>query len=313
MSIVFLGSGDFARDLLEYLIRNGVEIEAVVTRPDRPSGRGLHHHSTPVKILSEEAGLTVFQPQAPTEQEFAETLKELHPDFLLVADYGHILPNAILVLPPRGCINVHPSLLPRYRGASPIQRALMDGVEITGATLMLMDEGLDTGPIISQTEIVVEEDDDAGALRVILAALAARLVLEVIPIYISGAISPQSQDESRATYADAIEKSELAIDWTLTNRAIHNQVRALSPRPGAYAYFRGKRVRILRTILDDVDKDLVAGEIRASAKSPLIAGTGSGALTLETLQPEGRKVMSAAEFIRGYRLKPGEGFAGAPL
>jgi len=307
-----LGSGDFSRDMLDILLGGGFALAAVITSPDRPAGRGLHPHSTPVKALAGEKGLAVLQPGNPREEGFLETLGGLHPDLMLVADYGHILPRPVLELPPRGCINVHPSLLPRYRGASPIRRALMDGLEVTGVTLMLMDEGMDTGPIISQTRLEVEETDDAGTLRGKLAALGARLVMEVVPRYASGGITPEPQDESLATHADPIAKSELEIDWSRPNQDIHNQVRALSPRPGAHTYLRGKRVKILRTGLRDNPEGLEAGAFIATNKTGLIAGTGRGALELEAIQPEGKKVMSAGEFTRGYRPRPGERFESRP-
>lgn len=312
MRVIFFGSGGFSRDLLENIIQKGLQIEAIVTRPDRPAGRGRHLRPTPVKAFAKNGNWVVLQPQSPSHKGFAESLEKLHPDLLLVADYGYILPHTILQLPPLGCINIHPSLLPRYRGVSPIQRALMDGGEVTGVTMMLMDEGLDTGPIISQEEIKIEEDDDSATLREKLAELASRMILNDMTLFVSGRITPRAQDESQATYADAIVASEKVIDWSRDSNAIHNQVRALSPRPGAYTFFRGRRVKILRSWPEGALEYLGVGEVKVTEKNTLTAGTGGGALTIIVLQPEGKKVLEAAEFVRGYRPIPGEGFTDKP-
>jgi methionyl-tRNA formyltransferase len=311
LRVVFLGSGDYSRDLLESLKRDNFEIEAVVTQPDRPAGRGLLMQPTPVKVTALDMGLTVLGPEDLSDKEFIETLKGFEADLLLVADYGRILKRQVLDIPPRGCLNIHPSLLPLYRGAAPIRRALMDGVTVTGVTMMLMDEGLDTGPIVSQAEIDVGEEEDAGELRKELARLAAIVISKDIRRYACGEIAPHPQDESLATYADVITKSELAVDWSQQSRSIHNQVRALSPSPGAYTYYRGKRIKILRTRLKQGREVLESGEIMIGGKDTIITGTGGGHLLVELLQPQGKKVMSAGEFIRGY-LHEGEGFTGAP-
>jgi methionyl-tRNA formyltransferase len=308
LRIVFLGSGEFSGLLLENTIKGGLQFETVVTRPDHRAGRGLRLKPTPVKEIATKKGLQIMQPQNPTEEKFATTLSKLQPDFLLVADYGHILPRNILELPIHGCINIHPSLLPLYRGASPIQRALLDGASTTGVTMMLMDEGLDTGPIISQIQITIEEDDNAGCLREKLALAASRIVVIDLPLFALGQIETQSQNEAIATYAEPIDKSELAIDWSQDNRTIHNQIRALSPLPGAYTYLRGKRIKILRSILENSGKALEIGRIHVEKKGAFIVSTGSGGLRIESLQPEGKKIMSASEFLRGYKLQTGEGF-----
>ena len=252
--------------------------------------------------------MRVFQPAGPKDPAFLAILEELQPRLLLVSDYGYLLPPTVLKYPPMGCLNVHPSPLPRYRGAAPVQRALMQGEHTTGVTLMVLDEGMDTGGIVAREEIQIEPTDDAATLRGKLASLGARMVIELVPLYLSGALVPRPQEEEMATYADAITKPETFIDWTRTSPDIHNQVRALSPRPGAYTYLRGKRVKILRTLPREDMAGIVPGALEVCGDGMLMAGTGKGALHLEELQPEGKKPMSGGEFLRGYHLKAGEGF-----
>jgi methionyl-tRNA formyltransferase len=202
LNTVFLGSGEFSGDLLANLYRAGFDIGGVITRPDRPAGRGLKPRPTPVKKTCEDNGLEIFQPSGPGDPAFIAILEKLNPELILVADYGYILPGAILEYAPKGCLNVHPSLLPLYRGADPIRRALIDGVKTTGVTLMLLDEGMDTGPIIARRELVVQDDDNAGTLREKLASLGADMLVASIPLYVSGMIKPEQQDEEEATYAN---------------------------------------------------------------------------------------------------------------
>ena len=244
MRFFFFGSGEFAGHVLGTLTENGLFPQAVITRLDRPRGRGRHLRPTPVKLLAEKGGLEVIQPHSVSDDAFLDALRAADPEVILLADYGELLPPALLQLPPRGCVNVHPSLLPRYRGASPVQRVLMDGRDITGVTLMLMEPGLDTGPIISQQEMDVGEEDDAGSLTRKLAVLGGRLLVSVLPDYLSGKITPRAQEESEASYAEPISKADLLIDWSRQARDVFNQVRALSPSPGAYTYFRGKRLKV---------------------------------------------------------------------
>ncbi len=313
MTTVFLGSGEFSRDLLESLPGAGFDIAGVITRPDRPAGRYLRPSPTPVKTFAVENGLRVYEPEGPRDPAFLSILEELRPSLLLVADYGHILTPEILAYPTSGCVNVHPSLLPLYRGAAPIQRALMDGARTTGVTLMVMDEGMDTGGIIAQEAIPVEETEDALALRAKLASLGTRLLVEYIPSYLSGSISPRPQEEDRATCAPPITKEDLVIDWTREARAIDAQVRALSPRPGAYTFFRGKRLKILRAVPTQAVPKLEPGALEAAGSGVLLVGTLGGALRLELLQPEGGKAMGPGEFLRGYRLQAEERFRVSPI
>lgn len=312
MRTVFLGSGEFSRDLLAELLRAGYEIDAVITRPDRPAGRGLYLRPTAVKVLAQGEGLRLLQPAGPSHPAFMGALEELLPDLLLVADYGYLLPEVVLSYPSKGCVNVHPSLLPRYRGAAPIQRALLQGEKETGVTLIALDEGMDTGAIIAVEKAAIEDEDDALSLRRKLASLGARMVVETLPPFASGGIVPRPQEEKMATYADPIRKEETSIDWTRDAKSVHNQVRALSPRPGAHTRLRGKRVKILRAHpRKDIDA-AAPGEVALARGEDLVVGTGEHALQLDEVQPEGKRPMRAGEFLRGYHPREGEMFGEAP-
>jgi methionyl-tRNA formyltransferase len=290
----------------------GFETSAVITRCDRPAGRGLRLQPTAVKAFAEKEGLKVFQPDGPDDPAFMAALDDLRPELLLVADFGYLLPRAVLEYPPLGCVNVHPSLLPRYRGAAPIQRALMRGERATGVTLMALDEGMDTGGIIAQEEICIEDADDALSLRRKLVSLGARMVVKTLPSYAAGSIAPHPQEDKRATYADPIRKPDTIIDWTREAMSIHNQVRALSPLPGAYTKLRGKRLKILRTVPREDIAVAAMGKIALCEKDLLMVGTGKGALQVEEIQPEGKKTMSTVEFLRGYRPREGEDLGEVP-
>ncbi len=307
MKIFFLGSGDFARDLLSNLLHAGFGLSAVITRPDQRAGRGLRSRPTSVKALGLEEGMSVHQPGSPADPGFMALLEEGNPELLLVADYGYILPRKVLEYPRGGCLNVHPSLLPRLRGAAPIRRALMQGEHVSGVTLMVLDEGLDTGGIIARQEVEVEDGDDELTLRGKLAYAGARMVVDNVPLYMDGAIAPRPQEEALATYADPIAKSELLIDWTHAAPRIHNLVRALSPQPGAYTYFRGKRMKVLQACARQDNRSLPPGALDIADGDILIVGTGAGSLYLEKVQPEGKQPMGAADFVHGYR--PGSGEA----
>lgn len=308
MRSIFMGSGDFSRDLLKLLLEKGFEFAAVVTRPDQPAGRGLRQRATPVKATALEKGLVVLQPEDLSHEDDIKILRSLQPDFILVADYGNILPGEVLEIPGKGCVNVHPSLLPSYRGAAPIQRTLMDGAAVTGVTLILMDHGVDTGPIISRAEMEIAAEDNFVSLRERLAGLAADMVVHTLPRYAGGEIPPIPQDSGLATYAGPIEKSELAMDWSMNAKKIHDRVRALSPSPGAFSRFRGKRIKILSSRFHESPYSSEPGRIVVVDDKNLLVAAGRGSLSIQVLQPEGKNVMSIAEFIRGYRPQVGECF-----
>lgn len=303
-----MGSGDFAHDVLSNLLREGFVLSGIITRPDRPAGRGLRTRPTPVKALAAQEGLSLYQPAGPEDPRFLALLEEKQPQLLLVADYGYILTEEILAFPAGGCLNIHPSLLPRYRGAAPIQRALMQGDRVTGVTLMLLDEGMDTGDIIACEEVEVGADDNALTLRRKLASLGARMAVDVVPLYMAGYIIPRAQEEELASYADPISKRDMQIAWDQPASRIHDQVRALSPRPGAYTRFREKRFKILKTSTAEDISPLQPGMLDVAGKVILMVGTGEGSLQIEEVQPEGKRPMSASDFIHGYRPGSGEGF-----
>ncbi len=309
LNTVFLGSGEFSRDILRDLLQAGLAISAVITRPDHPAGRGLRKRPTPVKALAEHEGVRVFQPDGPSDPRFMDALDESRTEMIVVADYGYLLPRQILEYTATGCLNIHPSLLPRYRGAAPIQRALMQGERVSGVTLMLLDEGMDTGDIIASEELCIAETDNALSVRERLASLGARMLVETLPRFLSGAITPVAQDETIATYADPIRKTDTIIDWTRAAENIHNQIRALSPRPGAFTRFRGRRVKILRSLPRRDLSEAAPGKLVLDGKDGLLVGTAAGDLQVVELQPEGKKAMSAAEFRRGYRLATDESFS----
>lgn len=309
---ILVGSGDFAAALLRELVSRGFAPIGVLTRPDRPAGRRLKPKQVPLKAAAIRLGVQVAEAPGPKDPAFLETVRGSRAEILLVADYGLIFPREILVYPPRGCVNVHPSLLPRYRGAAPIRRALMEGAKESGVTLMLMDEGLDTGPVISSACTEVGDDDNELSLRLRLAALGSELAQRCLPLWVEREIQAIPQGDEGASYAFPITRDELLLDWSAPAREIHNRVRALSPRPGAYSFMNGKRLKILRSAVLEATHSLEPGEVCVVESTKMIVGAGDGTLRLLELQPEGRRAMSAEEFIRGYRPVPGMRL-GSPL
>ncbi len=279
---------------------------AVVTQPDRPAGRGLVLTPPPVKLAAQELGLPVSQPRSINRPDSLEYLRGLAPDLIVVAAFGQLLKKAVLELPRYGCINVHASLLPRYRGAAPIQWAIIRGERWTGVTTMVMDEGMDTGPILLQRAVRIGEDETAGELAARLAELGAELIVETVEGYLGGRIRPKPQPPE-GTLAPKIAEEHTRIDWTADARAIHNLVRGLAPVPGAYTTFRGKRVKIHRTKPLPGAAGAVPGEILPHRKRLLVA-TGAGVLEVLSLTPAGRKEIRGADFLNGYRPRPGERF-----
>ena len=307
LKVVFMGTPEFAVPSLKALKEAGYDIPLVITQPDRPAGRGKKLRPPPVKVLAESLGIPVYQPEKIKENiEFLETLREINPDLIVVVAYGKILPDAILNLPKFGCINVHASLLPEYRGASPIQSVLLDGKEETGVTIMKISPELDAGDIISQRKVKIEESDNAQTLHDKLAKVGAELLVETIPGYISGKIIPVPQDHSKATYCKPVTKEMGRIDWKLPAKKIFNMVRAFTPWPSAYAEFKGKRVKIMAA--ETVNFQGKPGEV-VKADKELIVTTGEGALRIKRIRPEGRKEITGEEFIRGYRVKVGDRFS----
>ena len=301
-----MGTPDFAVPSLKKLIEKGYDVKLVITQPDRPAGRGKKLTPPPVKVVAEELGIPVYQPERVKDnEELREKLLSINPDLIVVAAYGKILPEWLLNIPEYGTVNVHASLLPKYRGASPIQWALLNGEEETGVTIMKVIPELDAGDIISQRRVKIEREDNAKTLHDKLAEVGAELLVETIPLYVSGKLKPVPQNEEEATYCPQIKKEMGEIDWTRSSREIFNQIRAFTPWPSAYTTFRGKRVKILKA--EPVEGSGKPGEVIEAGRE-LIVATGKGALRVERLRPEGRKEISGEEFARGYRVKPGDLF-----
>jgi len=308
MRIVYMGTPPFAVAPLRALAAAGQEIVGVVTRTDKPAGRGRSVAAPPVKVAAQAMGLAVFQPKRVREAEFVEQLRTLAPDAIIVAAYGQILPKDILTLPKYGCINIHASLLPFYRGAAPINWAIIRGEQKTGITIMQMDEGMDTGATLVQEQVPIEANDTAGTLVEKLSVLGAKMITTALPLIVSGKLLPTPQDGSKATMAPLLKKENGLIDWTLPAVEIHNRVRGLSPWPGAYGFLDSKMVKIITT--EAIAGNGEAGLLYARDKNILEAGTGRGLLRILSLQPEGKKPMTAAEFMRGHRGVAGKKFSG---
>ena len=281
-------------------------VVGVITQPDRPAGRGLRLRPPPVKVVAAELGLEVFQPGSINRPESLEYLRALAPDLMVVAAFGQLLKKPVLELPTRGCINIHASLLPKYRGAAPIQWAIIRGERWSGVTVFLMDEGMDTGPILLQRAVRVGEDETAGELEERLARLGADLIVETVEGYLRGEIRPKPQPKE-GTLAPKIREEDTRIPWSKTARQIHNLVRGLSPTPGAYTTFRGKRIKVYRTRPSGSEGDAEPGTILSTRRKLLVA-TGGGTLEILVLKPEGKREMRGVDFLNGYRPSPGEQF-----
>ena len=303
MRVIFMGSPEFAVPSLERLILNHYQVAAVYTQPDKPAGRGRSLFSTPVKRVAVTWKLPVMQPTSLKEAEAVAQLASFHPDVIVVAAFGQILPQPVLDIPRYGCINIHPSLLPRFRGASPVASAILAGDEFTGVSLMLMDRGLDTGPILARAQIPISLRDTTGSLTDKLSLIAAQLLLEVLPCWLRGELTPQPQNEAEATYSAPISKDKGEIDWHLPAIDIWRRVRAFHPWPGCYTRWRGKQLKIIEAVPLPGERSLEVGQVvaREEAKAAFGVGTGSGILGVVKVQMEGKRAMAAADFLRGQR------------
>ena len=289
---------------LQELLASDIEVAAVVTNPDRPAGRKLQLQAPPAKQAAVDAGLEVLQPEKARDPEFQKRLRELGPDVATVVAYGKILPVSVLEIPPLGFVNLHFSLLPAYRGAAPVQRALMEGVKETGASVMVLTEGMDEGPVLGERVVEVRDEDTAGSLGARLAEVGAPLLVETIQAYATGDIVPAEQDHEAATYAPKITTEEARIDWTKSATAIRNLVRGLNPAPGAWTTLRETRLKVLQA--DHREGAGRPGEIVDGRE--LVVATGAGALALTEVQPAGKRAMSGSELARGLRPASGESF-----
>ncbi len=306
MKIVFMGTPDFAVPSLKALAEAGYEICGVFTQPDKPKNRGMKLQQSPVKQYALEAGLSVYQPAKMRDGEALAILRELKPDLIAVAAYGKILPVDILELPRLGCVNVHSSLLPKYRGAAPINWAILNGEEETGVTIMYMAEGMDTGDILAQAKTPIDINENAAQLFDRLAQLGADLLVEMVKGLEAGTVKPVPQDESRASHASMLSREQSPMDWTRTARQLHDQVRGLFPWPAATTVLDGVRCKILRTALSGETTNKAPGVVlQADKKGLRIACGDGGALDILELQPDGKKVMAAAAFLLGHPIPAG--------
>ena len=303
LRLVFMGTPDFAVPPLERLILNHYQVVAVCTQPDRPAGRGRSLLPSPVKKTAQIWNLPVVQPENLKSAEAVAQLADFRPDVIVVSAFGQILPKSVLDIPAYGCINIHPSLLPRFRGASPVAAAILAGDEFTGVSIMLMDEGMDTGPILTQAQIPVSPRDTTGSLTSKLSLIAARLLQEVLVYWLRREINAQPQNEAEASYCGQIRKEDNEIDWSLPAEEIWRRVRAFNPWPGSYTRWRGKQFKILEALPLPVEENLAAGQVStlSGGKAPLGIGTGDGVLGVLEVQLEGKQAMTAADFLRGQR------------
>ena len=319
-----MGTAELSCASLEKLARSQeFQIAAVVTQPDRPKGRELRPQSSSVKTLAQRLGLLVLQPLRARDEKFIAELRALQPELLVVAAYGQILPQSILDLPRHGCLNVHASLLPKYRGAAPIQWAIANGDTETGVTIMKMDAGLDTGEIVAQRRTPIQPADDSTTLHDRLARLGAELLVETIPEYVTGKIQLRSQPAEGVSHAPKIKKEHGHIDWNLPAKTIWNRLRAFTPWPGAFTFFSGTGILPVRNKPETspatphllkiwkaeiVERSGKPGEILSADKNGILVGCGEHALRILELQREGGRRMGAAEFLAGHALKAGEQF-----
>ncbi len=303
-----MGTPDFALPTLRELCLAGHEIVGVVTQPDKPKGRGHHLTPPPIKVFAIEKSIPVYQPLTLRGEEFEQTLKSLDPEMIVVVAYGKILPQNVLDYPKYGCVNVHGSLLPEYRGAAPMQRAIIDGKTVTGITTMLMAAGLDTGDMLLKCEVEIGENDNFEDIHDRLSEAGAKLLVETVEKLEKGEITPEKQDDSKATYAAKIEKSDCLLDFSLDAKTLHDLIRGLSPIPLSFTHTPdGKLLKIVESRIFDAEKTVKAlpGTVLSVGEDIKVV-CGKGILSLLTVVPEGKGRMSAADFVRGRKIAEGD-------
>jgi methionyl-tRNA formyltransferase len=315
LNILFMGTPDFAVPSLRMLIEEGYRVVAVVTQPDRPKGRKRLMTPPPVKVVAEQHLIPVYQPLRMRDPSTAEVIAAYKPDLIITAAYGQILPKSVLAIPRLGCINVHGSLLPKFRGGAPIQHAIMNGETITGVTIMYMAEGLDTGDMISKVEVPIEDEDDAGILFDKLSLAGANLLRQTLPDLLEGRTIAIAQNDHEATFARVISRSDERLDWSLPSKDIYNHIRALSPWPGAYTLWNNEVLKVWRCSkpveLKQINaNNMTPGTVVAVSAFGIEVQTGDGTVTLTELQPAGKKRMPISEFVKNGRLTAGTVFTG---
>lgn len=305
MKVVFMGTPDFSVPTLEEIIKAGHEVVGVVTQPDRPRGRGKSVASPPVKVKASEYHIPVFQPAKVREESFISTLAGLDPEIIVVVAFGQILPKEVLDLPKYGCINVHASLLPRYRGAAPIQWSIINGEKTTGITTMYMDVGLDTGDMLLQEEVTIDKEETGGSLHDKLSQVGGRLLVETLKRIKEGTVIRIKQDDSKSNYAKILDKKTGWIDFNKSASEIERLIRGLNPWPSAYTSLDGKTLKIWKAEVLEENSSGRPGEIIHLTREQIIVNTKSGVLSILELQLEGKKRMKTDEFLRGYKIEKG--------
>ena len=306
MKVVFMGTPDFAVGALEALVEAGHEVVAVVTQPDKPKGRGKEMQQTPVKVCALKHNIEVFQPVKIKHKEAVEVLKGYGAELFVVAAFGQILSKEILDMPKYGCVNIHASLLPKYRGAAPIQWAILDGEKETGVTIMQMNEGLDTGDMLTKVIVPIEDTDTGESLFDKLAEAGAKLLIETIPQIESGEVTPQPQDDSLSTYAKMIKKEMGLIDWKKEAVVLERLVRGMNSWPSAYTHFNGKTLKVWESEVEMGNHNAAPGTVVEVTKNSIKVQTGQDLLVLKQIQLEGKKRMDVAAFLLGYKVETGD-------
>lgn len=307
MKVIFMGTPDFSVGTLEALIEAGHEVALVVTQPDKPKGRGGKMQYTPVKEVAVAHNIPVYQPKRIREPECIEELRKYNADIMVVIAFGQILPKEILEMTPYGCVNVHASLLPSYRGAAPIQWAVINGEKVSGVTTMQMNEGLDTGDMLLKVEIPLDEKETGGSLHDKLAEAGARLCVETLDALKAGTVTPEKQGDSPTAYAKMLDKHMGKIDWKMSAKEIERLIRGLNPWPSAYTRWNenDKGMKIWEAEVAEGQTDKAAGTVVEVAKDGFFVQTGDGLLKITALQIPGKKRMDAAAFLRGYQMETG--------
>ncbi len=315
MRVVFMGTPDFAVPTLESLIESDHEVAGVITQPDRPSGRGKKTTATPIKKTAVSADIEVYQPESAKSEEFVDQLSAWEPDVAVVAAYGQILPERVLDVPEHGCINVHASLLPRHRGASPINKAIIEGDDETGVTIMQMDEGMDTGPMLRQRSTPIEPKATANDLHDELAEMGAELLVETLDALEAGDVEPTPQDEEAATYAPLMSKQDGEVDWSESARRVSDLIRGVNPWPGAFSYLDRSDDRLKFHLAEPCDADSLNLDVDGAdpgtvirADGELLIACGEDAVRVLEVQAPGRQAMAAEDFLNGYDIEVGDRF-----
>jgi len=307
LRVIFMGTPEFAVPCLDHLILNEYQVVAVYTQPDKPMGRGRSLTYSPVKKAAITWRLPVVQPVSLRRAEAVDQMTSFQPDIIVVAAFGQIVPQAVLEIPKYGCINIHPSLLPRFRGASPVAAAILAGDDFTGVSIMVIDTGLDTGPVLTKAQISISALDTTGSLTAKLSQVAARVLQEVLPCWIRGELAHQPQNEAEATYCSPITKEEGEIDWYLPAIDIWRQVRSFHPWPGGYTRWLGRQLKIIEAVPLPQERKVDPGQVvalapvRGGEEAAFGISTGDGMLGVLKVQIEGKRAISSAEFLRGQR------------